>query len=268
MDWDAVDPLYDRRPEEFVAARNALVKELRAAGEREAAAQVAKLRRPTATAHALNHVARHRADVLEAALEARAALRLATEGAGSGAGADLREATTADRDATRSLVAAAREVLGRDDPELGRRVTGTVLAATVDPDVAATLRAGRLEAEVEASGFELLGGGEGGGAGAEVVSLAERAARRAARRRAEQADEPVVDRAAAKAAAEAAAEAERARRRARADREQRVERLARRVARLEGTVAEAEEALAAARGELDDARQELDAARAALAELE
>ncbi len=49
MDWDAVDPLYAGRPEEFVAARNALAKALRASGDKAAAAEVAKLRRPTAS---------------------------------------------------------------------------------------------------------------------------------------------------------------------------------------------------------------------------
>jgi hypothetical protein len=64
MDWDLVDPLYAGPPEEFVAARDALAKRLRADGDRATAAEVAKLRRPTATAAALNQVARTVPDVL------------------------------------------------------------------------------------------------------------------------------------------------------------------------------------------------------------
>ena len=178
---DAADALYDLPPEEFVAARNALAKELRAAGDKHAAAVVAKLRRPTATAYALNHVARRQPDVLAAALDARDALREATV-----AGGDVREARqTADKAATRAVVDAAQGVLGAADATLAQRVTATLLAAVVDADVAADLRAGRLAAEQTSPGFGFsvedadiipfrsipgardaaAGGGGGGGAG-------------------------------------------------------------------------------------------------------
>jgi hypothetical protein len=271
VDWDAVDPLFEGPPDAFVAARNALAKELRAAGEREVAAEVAKLRRPTATAYALNQVARHQPAVLAEALEARAVLRAATEGAGQGRATDLREATTADRAATRALVAVAREVLGSEDAGLAQRITGTLLAAVLDDEVGAALRAGRLTAEQDASALAFATSDDM----APVVSLAEHAAERTARRaRAARpkgegaAPTRAADRAAeekaARAAAKAAEEAERARRREQAEREQAVDRLERRVRRLDGKVAEAEEALAAAREERDAAEDELQAARAAL----
>src|SRR4051812_17139068 len=53
-----IDELYTVDPSEFVARRNALAKELRAAGDRDAAAEVSKLRRPTVVAAALNQLAR------------------------------------------------------------------------------------------------------------------------------------------------------------------------------------------------------------------
>ena len=278
MDWDALDPLFEGRPDAFVAARNALAKDLRAAGDKAAAAEVAKLRRPTPTAYALNQLARHQPDLLAAALEARAALRDATEGVGRGEDADLREATAADRAATRAVVAAARDVLGAEDAGLAQRVTGTLLAAVLDDQVGAALRAGRLTAEQDASALAFATGDEV----APVVSLADQAAKRAARsappkgsaegrggRDAQHEGRPsAAERAAAakaeRAAAKAAEEAERARRRERAEREQAVERLERRVRRLDGKLAEAEGALAAARDERDAAQAELDAARAAL----
>ncbi|MGV3758916.1 MAG: hypothetical protein ACO1PW_05150 [Actinomycetota bacterium] len=68
---EVAKPLYDLRPEEFVAARDALVKELRAAGERGEATAVKALRRPSAAAAALNRAARSRPELLEAVLHAR-----------------------------------------------------------------------------------------------------------------------------------------------------------------------------------------------------
>ena len=269
MDWDAVDPLYAGRPEAFVAARNALAKALRAAGDKAAAAEVAQLRRPTPTAFALNQLARHQPELVDEALAARRALRAATEGAGRGEATELREATTVDRDTTRRVVAAAREVLGSDDPALAQRITATLLAAVLDPDVEATLRAGRLASELDASAFAFGSGSpdgddDGDGPVAPVVSLAERAeARKAKRTRADAAAER--DAAAAeRAAAKAAEEADRARRRERVEREQAVGRLERRVARLEGKVAEIDAELAAARAELQDAERELAEERRAL----
>ncbi|HEY1119010.1 MAG TPA: hypothetical protein VGE43_14960, partial [Acidimicrobiales bacterium] len=100
-----VDPLYDLPAADFVAARNELAKAVRAEGERKLAAEVAKLRRPTATAWALNQIARGQAEVLEAALAAKAELRASTEGTGE---VDVRTATAADREATRAVVVAAR----------------------------------------------------------------------------------------------------------------------------------------------------------------
>ena len=66
----AVGDLFTVRPEEFVAARNAVVKALKAAGEREEAAKVATLRRPSAVDWALNCVALEHADTLDQFLDA------------------------------------------------------------------------------------------------------------------------------------------------------------------------------------------------------
>ncbi|MBA2280587.1 MAG: hypothetical protein H0W25_05030, partial [Acidimicrobiia bacterium] len=54
----AGDDLYTVEPGTFIAARHARVKELKAAGQKQDAAVVAKLRRPTPGAWALNQVAR------------------------------------------------------------------------------------------------------------------------------------------------------------------------------------------------------------------
>ena len=62
---DTLDELYREHPDEFVAGRNRLAKDLRAAGEREQAKEVRRLRRPTAAAWLLNRVALSSPDRLE-----------------------------------------------------------------------------------------------------------------------------------------------------------------------------------------------------------
>ncbi len=59
---DRIDALYDLAPEEFVAARDQLAKDLRAEKDREGAKEVKALRRPTVTAWALNQFARRHRD--------------------------------------------------------------------------------------------------------------------------------------------------------------------------------------------------------------
>ena len=242
-----IDPLYAMPAGEFVAARNALAKELKAAGDKEGGAAVAKLRRPTSTAWALNQIARQQADVLEAALAAKSDLRAVTQGTGRGEDVDLRAATAADREATRAVIAAARELLGGDDAGLANRVTGTLLAAVLDDRIGEVVRAGRLSAEQDASGFSLADADEGDLA--PVIRLADRAARKAAKPDPE---------------AKAAAEEERARRRARADQEREVERLEQKAARAVTKADEAEELAAALRAEAEEAEKAAAEARSSL----
>ncbi|MBK5223287.1 MAG: hypothetical protein JJE52_10520, partial [Acidimicrobiia bacterium] len=76
LDRPEVDELYAAEPSDFVTARAAAVKALKAAGDKDAAAVVAKLKKPTRVAWAINQVARRAGDRIG---ELRAA------------GADLRE---------------------------------------------------------------------------------------------------------------------------------------------------------------------------------
>jgi hypothetical protein len=246
VDPTVLDPLYDLPAADFVAARNALAKELKAAGDKESAAAVAKLRRPTATAWALNQIARHQPALIDDALDARSALLAVTEGTGRGEAGDLRAATSDDRAATRAVLVAARDLLGGEDAGLSARITSTLLAAVLDPEVAATVVSGRLAAEQDASAFSI---GADRSELAEVIVLADRAPKRKAK---------------ADPAEREAAEAERERRRRRTDQERVVERAAAKAARLEGKVAEAEAVLSAAREEAEAAAEELAAAQAEL----
>src|SRR5215213_3323580 len=101
---EATEDLYALDPGEFVAARNELVRRLRKAGERDHAAEVAKLRRPSPPAWAVNQLTRrHRSDV-EELVRLGEALRAAQDRALAGEEAgDLRTAARARRDAVARL---------------------------------------------------------------------------------------------------------------------------------------------------------------------
>ncbi len=81
-----VDGLFAAGPEEFVARRQALVKLLKASGDRERAAEVAALRRPTVAAWAVNQLARRHPDELRHLLDLGRELEEAHEGLLGGPG--------------------------------------------------------------------------------------------------------------------------------------------------------------------------------------
>jgi hypothetical protein len=144
----AVDRLHAVPLEDFVAERKRLAKELRAAGDREAASELAKLPKPSAPAWALNLVAREEPDVVEGWLEAAEALRDASTHADRGSGDALRAAMAAHRDATRRVLATVRDEARPNGRELSEpmldRVRELLQAATADPARAELLRAGRV----------------------------------------------------------------------------------------------------------------------------
>ena len=149
--------------EDFVAERKRLAKDLRDAGERAAAAELAKLPKPSAPAWALNHVAREREELVGEWLAAVDALRDASTHADRASGDALRAAMAGHREATRRLLAAVRE----DARPNGRSLTEPMLdrvrellqAATAEPERAEQLRAARV---VEGDDEAPAGGSERG----------------------------------------------------------------------------------------------------------
>ena len=246
---DVADPLYALPPSEFVAARGQLAKQLRADGDKAAAAVVAKLRRPTPVAGALNRLVREQPALVEAAVAAGTALQAATDAALGGDASALRSATADDRAATRSLSEAVAAVLGAAPSDVASRVTATVRAAVASPDVAATLEAGRLDADHEPTGFGLTADADG--SAVEGPPVDELAPRRQAR-----ADKAERQR------QEQEAEERRARTRRRAAHEKEVARLQAKAERLVVVAREAEQAAADARAAADAAAEELAAAQA------
>src|SRR4051812_13533851 len=101
MDTSAIDELKALPPESFVAARNALAKELKAAGDPDGAAAVKALRKPTVTEWIATTVVRERADEVDELRTALMAVAAAQEAA----------LTTRDRDGLRSATAARHSAL-------------------------------------------------------------------------------------------------------------------------------------------------------------
>jgi hypothetical protein len=267
---EAAARLYGLPLEAFTRERDATARELRKAKERDAAAAVAKLQKPTQASWAANHLARERSDLVGDLLEAGDALREAQDAAMAGEGSgDLRRATAEERRAVEALVAAAKDLKpgGRKPTETTlERLRTTLHAAATDDDVRAALEAGRLVEDAEGSAFGLMALGAGGGdepRTARKPKPKSRPKRTAAERKESERD----------AAEREAAEREARERRQRLEAElrearsesrslerdlARAEREAQRAARR---LEDAEAALEDARGQAEEAKEELEAAR-------
>ena len=270
---DLAGRLYGLPLEDFTRERDAAARELRKAKERDAAAVVAKLPKPTQAAWAANVLAREHRDLVDDLFATGDALREAQEAAVAGKGAEaLREAAADERAAVDALMAVAKELKpgGRKASKATlEKLRTTLEAVATHDDVRTALEAGRVVEDAEGGGaWGLLAGGD-------VAPPKPRAAKPRARRTARGRESEESEREArAREAAVAAAREERARleaelREARAERRgrerelERAEKAAARAAgRLEQALAAAEEAREAA----DEAAAELDAAREAASE--
>ncbi len=153
---DPTEHLYGLALEEFIPARDATAREVRRGGDRETAAQIAKLPKPTPAAWTANQVAREQPELIEAMLDAGAGLRAAQESAVAGHGAvGLREATVAERAAVDAVMTAAvaHRPAGRPlSRAMADRLRTTLHAAAGDEAIRAALAAGRLVSEAQAGG--------------------------------------------------------------------------------------------------------------------
>jgi hypothetical protein len=161
---ESLDRLYGVPLGEFTAVRDQLAAELRELGDRDAAARVKKLRRPSVSAWVVNQLARvHRSGVQEL-LSVGEDVRTGQRAALSGGGAErIREITTRRRRVVDRLLDGAEDLLTKAGQATSRstldKVGDTLMAATVDEEAAEAVRAGRLERELTPpSGFETLAG--------------------------------------------------------------------------------------------------------------
>src|SRR3954449_4685077 len=133
---ERVARLYGLPLDRFTAERNALAAELSSDGDRDAAAAVKALRKPSAAAWAANQLVRAEPDLVEALLGAGGELRQAHRQATSKRRADqLREAAPAERDAVERLVARAPAALGSPPtPAVEEAIRQTLHAASADDE--------------------------------------------------------------------------------------------------------------------------------------
>lgn len=143
-----IDALYGLPLDRFAIERDALVKQLRTAGDRSAADRVKGLRKPVVAAWALNQLARQDprgvTDLVQLGMRLRDAQRRAISG---GDVEPLREATEERRRLVGRLARDAEEILegtGTGAAPHEGQLSSTLEAAAVDEEAGELLRAGRL----------------------------------------------------------------------------------------------------------------------------
>jgi hypothetical protein len=232
-------------PDRFTAERNALAKRLRSQGAKAEAERVRGLRKPTAAAWAVNQLSRRDPQGIGELIEAgRALRRLESELLEGRADAEaLRAAAARERELAEGLVAEAQELLAERGGKVGGavvdRVSETLRAAAMDPEVEADVRQGTLTREQRAASVGVL--------------APDAAAQRPRPSRAKRSRERTAEaRRAERSAARRVERAESAR-----------ERAAGRLERARETMRERERELEAAEDELTDAAAELERAKRA-----
>ncbi len=139
------DELYALTPAEFTAARDERARQVRAAGQRDEAAAIKKLARPTASAWLVNQLARAATDPMIRLYEVGEALQEAQR---TLAGDLMRELSVQRRQVINELLPAAAglaEQAGQPaSPAVLGEVRATLEAALADADARAAVRSGRL----------------------------------------------------------------------------------------------------------------------------
>ncbi|MEU4607494.1 hypothetical protein AB0F43_31300 [Kribbella sp. NPDC023972] len=158
MDVDAAAvELYGLPPEKFTAARNALVKAARDAGELNGSEAIKSLRKPTLAAWLANQLVRTEPDNVDDLTRLGEDLRHAHV---SGDRARLRELTPRRFDLVQHLVKIARTTAREHGHEvseqIAQRLTETLDAAVVDPGAAQLLRTGQLTSALRHVGFGVV----------------------------------------------------------------------------------------------------------------
>ena len=146
--------LYALPLDEFTKARNDRAADARAAGDRELAEQIKQLKKPSASAWAVNMLSRHRADEISQLLDLGAALREAQTGLDAD---ELRELGRQRQNLVAAVVRQARKVAAELGGPIGSSVADevgqTLQAALADPDAAQAVTAGLLTRALSPSGW-------------------------------------------------------------------------------------------------------------------
>ena len=158
-----LDDLYREPPEEFVSRRDALARELRAEGDRESAAAVKRLRRPSAAAWVINRISSEEPERTREFVRASESLaevqRRVLEG--EAPGDELREAAADEREHAEAMVADARRLTtghGGNVANVVDRVAETLRAVGGDAELRDRVLRGRVEKEQTAATVGIPGG--------------------------------------------------------------------------------------------------------------
>ena len=146
------DRLYAEPLPDFTPARDAAVKELRS--DKELAARVKALKKPSIAAWALNLLVRRDSTKIDQVLELGESLRAAAE---SMSGEDLRALTRQRRQLTHALAGTARDLAREQDVRLTDtvvdQVEGMLTAAMLDPVAAGVVRSGLVVTAFTSTGI-------------------------------------------------------------------------------------------------------------------
>jgi hypothetical protein len=157
---DAIDELYAAPLDEFTGERARLVKVLKEAGRKDEAGELAKLRKPSVAAWALNQLSRGNRREVDLLLDAGHRLREAQAHVLQGEGREAFERARADE-------AKAVAGLGREAEKLLRtrggasaavlnQVGESLRAAAISPDGRELLAKGRFTQPISHQGFDLV----------------------------------------------------------------------------------------------------------------
>jgi hypothetical protein len=161
--WMNPRDLYGLPLERFTEERNTLARRLRQEGRREEAAGLAKLKKPSLAAWAVNQLVRTQQRDVEALFNAGDEVQKAQADvlARRGDARSLRQAADAERSSVSSLTAKARGLLSGEGHELTpaklEQVSETLHAAAVDADARAAVGDGCLVRELRHVGLGELG---------------------------------------------------------------------------------------------------------------
>lgn len=158
-----IQRLYGLPLSEFTAARNALTKQLRKAGDSENAEEVASLPKPSVSAWAVNHLftaeSARMDKLVTSGEEARKALKKILSGGDPGA---LREAIQEARDLVNELrdsaVAAVAAESRRPGQDIVERIATNLQSLAFSPDAEPVVERGWLDVDLPPPGFEVLAG--------------------------------------------------------------------------------------------------------------
>jgi hypothetical protein len=155
---EAIDHVYGAELGDFVSERARLVKELRGEGRRDEAEQIARLRKPTAPAWAVNQLTRQQRRDVDLLLDAGHRLRQAQAGVLRGTDKDeFERARAIERDAVRRLTHEADKLLGGTSSATRAQIAETLRNAAVSEEGREQLARGRFVAPLASEGFGVLG---------------------------------------------------------------------------------------------------------------